>query len=270
MTILSFVWDANPEIFRIGSFAIRWYGLLFALGFYFSYLIVGQFFKYEKLDLRLVDSLTVYMVAGTVLGARLGHVFFYEPEVYLRDPIKILYVWEGGLASHGGAIGVLLAVYLFSRKHKLSYIWVLDRVVIVTAMTGMFIRTGNLMNSEIYGKPTQLPWAFEFIRVDNLPRHPTQIYEAIAYLLIFLLLLTYYLKAKGKPISGVLFSAFLILLFTVRFCIEFIKDTQVDFEKSMTLNMGQWLSLPFILTGMGLMYYYLLQYKKVALRTKRS
>ncbi|MEI8202057.1 MAG: prolipoprotein diacylglyceryl transferase [Bacteroidota bacterium] len=257
------VWNVNPEIFRWGSFAVRWYGVLFAMGFYVSFMIVSRFLKYEKMDVRLVDSLTVYMVVGTVVGARLGHVLFYEPQLYWHDPIKVFYIWEGGLASHGGALGVLLACYLFSRRFKIDYMWVLDRIVIVTALTGMFIRTGNLMNSEIFGKPTNLPWAFEFIRDNNIPRHPTQIYEALAYLLIFGLLLWYYLKAKGKPIRGILFSAFLILLFTVRFVVEFIKEPQTEFENAMTLNMGQWLSIPFILTGVGLMVYFFKKNKNV-------
>ena len=247
------VWDANPELIRFGSFAIRWYGVLFALGFYVSFIIVSRFLKYEKMDVRLVDNLTVYLVVGTVIGARLGHVLFYEPQLYWHEPIKILYIWQGGLASHGGALGILLACYLFSRRYKIDYFWVLDRIVIVTALTGMFIRIGNLINSEIYGKATDLPWAFQFIRDDNIPRHPTQIYEAIACLIIFVLLLWYYIKAKGKPIRGIIFSTFLILLFSFRFLIEFIKDTQENFEKDMMLDMGQWLSIPFILTGVGLM-----------------
>ncbi len=257
------VWDANPELIRFGSFAIRWYGVLFALGFYVSFIIVSRFLKYEKMDVRLVDNLTVYLVVGTVIGARLGHVLFYEPQLYWHEPIKILYIWQGGLASHGGALGILLACYLFSRRYKIDYFWVLDRIVIVTALTGMFIRIGNLINSEIYGKATDLPWAFQFIRDDNIPRHPTQIYEAIACLIIFVLLLWYYIKAKGKPIRGIIFSTFLILLFSFRFLIEFIKDTQENFEKDMMLDMGQWLSIPFILTGVGLMIYFIKQHKKV-------
>lgn len=255
--ILDFVrWNVNPELFHIGPIQVRWYGLLFAASFYFGYLLFTRFFKLENVKIEVLDRLTIYMAVGTVVGARLGHVFFYEPKEYLSNPIEIFKVWHGGLASHGAAIGIPLALYFFSRKEKRSFLWVIDRVVITVALSGFFIRTGNLMNSEIYGVQTSLPWGFIFERVgENLPKHPTQIYEALSYLLIFVLLYKLYYKAKGKPKEGLLLALFLILTFTMRFIIEFIKNPQVDFEKSMSLDMGQWLSIPLVLGGIALLLY---------------
>lgn len=268
--ILDFVhWNVNPEIFSIGPIHVRWYGLLFAASFYFGYLLFTRFFKLENINIEVLDRLTIYMAIGTVVGARLGHCFFYGPlfdvygpnnilieEGYLSHPINIIKVWQGGLASHGAAIGILIALYLFARKEKRSFFWTVDRVVITVALAGFFIRTGNLMNSEIYGVETSLPWGFIFLRVgETLPKHPTQIYEALSYLLIFFLLYSLYYKAKGKPREGLLFSLFLILTFTMRFIIEFIKNPQVDFEKNMALDMGQWLSIPLVLGGIALLIY---------------
>jgi prolipoprotein diacylglyceryl transferase len=196
------------------------------------------------------------MAIGTVVGARLGHCFFYEPQYYLENPLEIIKIWHGGLASHGAAIGILTALYLFARKEKRSYFWVLDRIVITVALSGLFIRLGNLMNSEIYGVQTSLPWGFIFVREgETVAKHPTQIYEALSYMLIFVLLLKLYYQYKGKPKEGLLFGLFLILTFTMRFLIEFVKNTQVEFEKSMFLNMGQLLSIPFVLAGIGILWY---------------
>jgi prolipoprotein diacylglyceryl transferase len=255
MLINAIVWDVNPEILSIGNFAIRWYGLLFASGFVFGYFIMGSIFKREKIPQKLLDTLTTYMVVGTVIGARLGHCLFYEPEYYLADPIKILKVWEGGLASHGAAIGILIALWLFARKAKRPYIWILDRIVIVVALAGFFIRMGNLMNSEIYGVETSLPWGFIFVRwQETMPKHPTQIYEGLSYLLIFGILYLIY-KKKGISVKpGLLFGLFLVVLFSMRFLIEFIKEPQVGFEETMALNMGQLLSIPFILAGLYFLF----------------
>lgn len=258
-------WDVNPEIFRIGNFAVRWYGLLFASGFFFGYLIFLRFFKKEGLSVEILDKLTIYMALGTVIGARLGHCLFYEPEYYLKHPIEILKIWKGGLASHGAAIGILLALWLFVRKYKFSFIWILDRIVVVVALGGAFIRLGNLMNSEIYGVQTSLPWGFVFIRnLEVVPKHPTQIYESLTYFLIFGLLLWLYYRYDGKPRPGLLFGLFLILVFGMRFLIEFIKEDQVAFEAGMKLNMGQWLSIPFFLLGVGMLIWSARRKKKAA------
>ncbi|MEI7500143.1 MAG: prolipoprotein diacylglyceryl transferase [Bacteroidota bacterium] len=259
MQILSIIWNPSPDIFHFGSFAVRWYGLFFALGFFFGYLIMQKFFNKEGVPIRLLDELTTYMIIGTIVGARLGHVFFYEPSWYLANPIKILEVWEGGLASHGAAIGIILSLLIFSYVRKKPFLWVMDRIVIVTALAGFLIRMGNLMNSEIYGLPTTLPWGFEFLRSSTpseglVPRHPTQIYEGLSYLATFFLLLWYYYRKDGKPAHGFLFGLFLILIFGMRFLIEFIKEPQVGFERGLTLNMGQMLSIPFVIGGIILIY----------------
>lgn len=255
--ILNYVtWNVNPEIFPLGPLSIRWYGLLFASAFFFGYLIMQKIFKKEGLTIELLDNLTVYMAIGTILGARLGHCLFYEPQYYLSNPIEIIKIWRGGLASHGAAVGILIAIYLFHRKNKKPFFWVMDRIGIVTALAGFFIRMGNLMNSEIYGGETSLPWGFIFVRNgETLPKHPTQIYEALSYLLIFVILIVLYNKYWQKFKNGTLFGIFLILLFTARFFIEYIKEVQVNFEKAMSLKMGQWLSLPFILFGIGIIVY---------------
>lgn len=254
--VLQFItWTAKPEIFTIGTFAVRWYGLLFAASFAVGYVIMLRIFKKENLPEALLDKLSVYMVIGTVVGARLGHTLFYEPQYYLNHPLEILKVWEGGLASHGAAIGILLALYLFARKTRQTFLWTIDRIVIVVALSGFFIRMGNLMNSEIYGKPTELAWGFIFVRAgETIPRHPTQIYEALSYLAIFIYLLWYYYKKNGRPADGFLFGMFMILVFGVRIILEFLKEPQVAFENNMVLNMGQLLSIPFVIAGIVLVW----------------
>jgi prolipoprotein diacylglyceryl transferase len=260
MAINYITWNVSPEIFSIGNWAIRWYGLLFASSFFFGYLILVKVFNKEKIAIKFLDELTTYMIIGTVVGARLGHCLFYEPSYYLQHPLKILMVWEGGLASHGAGIALPLTIILFSRVRKFPFLWVMDRVVIVVALSGFLIRTGNLMNSEIFGIPTTLPWGFYFLRASNPaealdPRHPTQLYEGFSYLLIFLFLWRYYYLKDGKPSPGFIFGMFLVLVFGVRFFIEFIKEPQVGFEQSMFLNMGQLLSIPFVIAGVLLILY---------------
>ncbi len=247
-------WNVDPEIFRIGNFAIRWYGLLFASGFVFGYLIMKKIFANEGFSDATLDRLTVYVAVGTIVGARLGHCFFYEPSYYLAHPVEILKVWHGGLASHGAAIGILIALWLFARKEKKPFIWAIDRVVIVVALAGALIRLGNLMNSEIYGVETTLPWGFVFLRNhETVPKHPTQIYEALAYLITFGVLMRVYWKNKGKQKAGLLFGLFLIMVFGFRFFVEYVKEDQVAFEAGMKLNMGQLLSIPFILGGIAIL-----------------
>jgi prolipoprotein diacylglyceryl transferase len=262
-------WNIDPEIFKIGPIAVRYYGLMWALAFYLGYVVFNKFIKREGLGEEFLDALTVYMVIGTVVGARLGHCLFYGPwwdvvsptgqvieKGYLSHPWTILYIWQGGLASHGAAIGILISLYLFARRQKVPMIYVVDRVVITVALGGAFIRIGNLMNSEIYGVQTTLPWGFIFERNNEMfPKHPTQLYEALSYFLIFFVLYFYYRKQEGKTKTGFIFGVFLILLFAARFIIEYVKEPQVDFEKTMALNMGQWLSVPFILAGIFFVVY---------------
>ena len=249
--ILQFIhWDVSPIIFSVGPLSVRWYGLLFAMSFVVGYFIMLRIFKKENLPESLLDKLSMYMLIATVVGARLGHVFFYEPANFLANQLDILKIWQGGLASHGAAIGILIGLYLFARHTRQPFLLVIDRIVIVVALSGLFIRTGNLFNSEIYGNVTNLPWGFIFVRDgETLPRHPTQIYEALSYLGIFIYLLWYYYKKDGKPRPGYLFGFFLVVLFSVRLMIEFLKEPQVAFENSMILNMGQILSIPFIIAG---------------------
>lgn len=261
--VLNYIhWDVNPEIFRIGGFAIRWYGLLFALAFYAGYVIFTRIFKKEGVSMEVLDKLTLYVFVGTVVGARLGHCLFYQPDYYLSRPIEILKIWEGGLASHGAAIGIVAALWLFSRKIKKPIYWILDRIVIVVALGGAFIRLGNMMNSEIIGKATDVPWAFVLHRIDEVPRHPAQLYEALSYIVIFVVLYYLFNKTNVKEKQGFLFNLFLIALFLVRFVIEYFKEVQVQFEESMFINMGQVLSIPFILIGIILMIFVFLRKKE--------
>lgn len=263
MILATIHWNVNPEIFRIGHFAIRYYGVLWALSFYLGYLIFNRFVKKEGLPEDFLDSLTVYTAIGTIVGARLGHCLFYQPADYLSHPIDILKIWQGGLASHGAAVGIITAIFLFSRKWKVSWTYVMDRLVVTVALAGFLIRIGNLMNSEIYGVETSLPWGFVFERKREIfPKHPTQLYEAFMYLIIFVILYLVYNKSNFKPKQGVLFGLFLIGVFFSRFVIEFIKEPQVEFEKSMSLNMGQWLSIPLVLAGIGFIAYAYYQKRK--------
>ena len=241
---------------------MAWYGLLWALVFVVGYYVMRKMYRKENLSDELLDKLTIYMLIFSVVGARLGHCLFYEPEYYLADPIKILYVWEGGLASHGGAIGILLGLLLYSRKTKIPYLHILDLIVVTVALGGAFIRLGNLMNSEIYGYETMLPWGFKFVRdwapgtpIDTIPAcHPTQIYEALVCVIVFVVLLYLFFKkdyAKTRP--GFMFGLFCTVVFGSRILIEFIKQRQVEFENSMVLDMGQWLSIPFVIIGIYFM-----------------
>lgn len=353
--ILDFIiWNANPDILHLGPLTIRWYGLLWALPFVIGYLLIGNIFKKNGFKPELVDSFTIYIAVGAIVGARLGHCFFYEPTYYLQNPWEILKVWHGGLASHGGGFGVLLTLYLFSRKYRKSYMWMGDKLVIMVALAAFTIRMGNLANSEIYGDPTgstkgfiyaryvggtikrtnivdgvkfhkvkdaglvdgkyvpvevdikfkkrnfdnvelesfveskvksiianngytkeinfyqniNEPIVYEIVKIDGvhhakiqtlgIPNHPTQLYEGFSYLFLFLILLL--LHFKGPKLPNGLLSGFLVTsLFTARLLIEFIKQPQVDFETTMTLNMGQWLSVPFILFGIGLIIYSLVK-----------
>jgi phosphatidylglycerol---prolipoprotein diacylglyceryl transferase len=271
MHLLIVPWDVSPEIFRIGNFAVRWYGLLFAMSFFLGYIIMNKIFKNENLGENVLDQLTIYMAIGTIVGARLGHCLFYEPGYYLSNPLEILKIWHGGLASHGAAIGILIAIWLFVKKQRKDYLWALDRIAIVVALAGFLIRMGNLMNSEIYGVETTMPWGFVFLRNgEDAPKHPTQIYEGLAYLAIFFLLYRIYWSKRGSHIQGSLISLILILVFTARFFIEFLKEDQVAFEAGMKLNMGQWLSIPFIALGIVGLIWSLRLRKRAVIDKKRK
>lgn len=261
--MLSYItWTLRPDIFFLGNWEVRWYGLFFAIAFYVGLLMMTRMFAREQVKPGWVDSLFVYIIVAVVVGARLGHVFFYAWDTYKLHPWDILKVWEGGLASHGGAIGILLAVALYSHivTHR-NMLWTLDRLVVPVAFAAILIRTGNLTNHEIYGLPTDLPWGFRFVEnipawqrgadpIFTEPSHPTQIYEALCYLATFLTVFFLYWKhATARYREGLLLGLFLIGTFVSRFLIEFIKEDQEAFEANMTLNMGQWLSIPFILAG---------------------
>lgn len=252
----SIVWNIDPVAFSLFGLEIRWYGVLFASSFIAGYLLLGKMLKKEGESPLLVETLLWYVALAVIIGARLGHCLFYEPSYYLAHPIEILYIRDGGLASHGAAIAILIALFLAARKFKKTYLYILDRVVVVIALSGLFIRLGNLMNSEIYGTLTNLPWGFIFVRDgQSLPKHPTQIYEALSYLVIFLGLIWYYVKKHGKPTEGKMSGWFLITLFGMRFLIECVKEPQEVWEANYILNMGQILSIPFVLVGIGLLVY---------------
>ncbi len=261
--MLQFItWDADPML--IDSFIqIRWYGLMFAIGFWLGYQIMYKIFRHEGAPERWLGILFLWVVAGTVIGARLGHVCFYEWEWYSAHPEKILAIWEGGLASHGGTIGIMIAIVFFSIfTTKRSPLWTCDRLAIPIALVAAMIRFGNLMNSEIYGHPTDMPWGFIFVRGHEFPMtpcHPTQIYEALCYLALFGLLMWMYWKKNAERRPGLLLGIFFVGIFASRFLIEFVKNNQVDFEQNMTLNMGQWLSVPFVILGAVLIIYAMLR-----------
>ena len=255
MDILAFIhWNVNPEIFSLGPVHVRWYGLLFAVGFLFGYNHGEKMFKHENIDLKWLESLFIYLIVATIIGARLGHVLFYGWGYYSQHPIEILYVWQGGLASHGGVLGIIIAMFIWSKYvSKRSILWVLDRVVVPSVFVAALIRLGNLMNSEIYGIPTTLPWGVIFERNhETVAKHPTQIYESLSYMITFGVMLYMYWKTKAKDYQGLLVGVFFVMVFSARFFIEFIKEEQEAFEKGMSLNMGQLLSIPFILGGIFL------------------
>ena len=249
-------WDVNPTMISIGSFEIRYYGLMWALALGISAYIFSRIIKREGYPDKLFDSIFWYGVLSTIIGARLGHCLFYDPGYYLTHPVEILYIHQGGLASHGAAVGLLVGLWLFSRKNKMPYIWSLDRIAIAVGIAGALVRIGNLMNSEIYGHATSLPWGFVFVRAgETQPMHPTQIYEALCYLATFgILCWLYYRRDIARRRPGILFGIGLIGTFLTRFFIEYIKTEQEPFEVGWALDMGQWLSIPFILLGIYMIW----------------
>ncbi|MEJ0057908.1 MAG: prolipoprotein diacylglyceryl transferase [Bacteroidota bacterium] len=252
INILTYItWSVDPDIFTIPfiDHPVRWYGVLFASAFIITQQVMYFVYKKEGRSRSEIDTLTVYMVVGTIIGARLGHVLFYAPSYYFQHPLKILAVWEGGLASHGAAISLPIALYLFARRTKVGYRWLLDRMVIVVSLAGCMIRLGNLMNSEMIGLPTDLPWGFIFTSVDNVPRHPAQLYEAIYCLILSFILFGIWYRYRSRIQDGSMFGWFLITIFGLRIVDEFFKVNQESFEDGMTLNMGQILSIPLVITG---------------------
>jgi phosphatidylglycerol:prolipoprotein diacylglycerol transferase len=293
------VWNPDPIIAQFGPFVLRWYGILFALGFVVSTPVFQHIFRREHVSPQWVDTLTIYLVVGTVVGARLGHIFFYEPDLLLNDPLEVLKIWHGGLASHGATLSIPLACWLFARKYQFDTLWVLDRMVIAVGIGGTCIRLGNFMNSEIGGYPTTVPWAVVFPRdtahllpatsplptgavlvarpmrrppgevsyqllpantpigPDSrmaMPRHPTQLYEALYCVLLVALIYYLWNRTKARTPRGLLLGLFMVLLFTQRFLSEFLKEAQVDFEKDNLLNQGQLLSLPAIMVGLWVLW----------------
>lgn len=253
-------WNVDPVIFNIGSFGLRWYSMGFLVAFLLGYYIIERMFKREGVKEDYLGSLFLYIFLAILIGARLGHCLFYEPDYFLSSEHWVEIVWPfqnghftgfQGLASHGAAIGILVALWLYWRKYGLNAWWFLDRLVVVVALGGAFVRLGNLFNSEIYGVETPLPWGFVFERNgETVPKHPTQLYESLSYFLIFGVSLWYYIRKKGQFKTGTIFGWWLVALFGMRLLIEFVKNDQVDFEAGMMLNMGQLLSLPFIIGGL--------------------
>ncbi len=251
-------WDVDPVIFNLGPLPLRWYSLGWLLAFGVGFYIVRWMFLKEGKPVEGLEPILFYMLLGAMIGARLGHCLFYRPGYYLSNPIEIIAFWKGvqGLASHGGTLGILVSLFIFSKRHPgHPYLWLLDRVAVPTALGAMFIRLGNLMNSEILGLPSDGPWAMAFLRVDGVPRHPAQLYEALTYGLIFILLFSFYKKRGALIPHGRLVGTFLILVFSARFLIEFVKERHVPFEMGLPLSMGQILSIPMVALGLGLVWW---------------
>ena len=274
--LLNFIhWNPDPEIINILGISIRYYGLLFVTGLILCVYILRWIFKRENIPAENLETLSIYGMIGILAGARLGHCLFYEPAYYLAHPLEMIlpitflpdggikFIGYQGLASHGGALGLILALIFYSRKTKHAIMDAIDLIAVVAALGGGFIRLANLMNSEIIGMPTNLPWGFIFERVDHVPRHPAQLYEAMAYFLIFGLMMLLYKRKRKYLRNGFFFGLALVLIFTARFFIEFLKERQVAFEEDLSLDMGQILSIPYIITGIGFIIYGIYRTNKV-------
>lgn len=269
LELLSINWQVDPVLLHLGRFSLRWYSLLFVSGFILGWFIFKWFFKRENISEKLLDPLLYTLLIGTIVGARLGHCLFYQPDYYLgslKGFFEIFMPWKGGLASHGGTIALILAMIWYARhygkKYNFDFVWIVDHLAIAVSFAAALIRLGNLFNSEIYGNPTSLPWGMVFSLVgETEPKHPTQLYEALTYLLLGIFLLLLYRFKLEKTYRGTYIGLFFIICFGMRFLIEFIKEPQVDFEASMTLNMGQLLSIPFILLGVAFLIF--AYYKKI-------
>lgn len=276
-------WNVDPTFFKVGSLSIMYYSLFFALAFVFGYKVEERMFKSEKINIEWLDKLWIYVAVATVIGARLGHCIFYDWAYFSQHPLEIFlpvkfepefrFTGFRGLASHGAAIGIIIGLWYYSKKiSKKPILWILDRAIVPIALAGFFIRMGNLMNSEIIGSVTDMPWGFRFLRSgieDPLsPRHPAQLYEAICYLISFAILMHLYWRTNAKEKMGYLFGMFLILIFASRFVIEFVKENQEAFEESMILNMGQILSIPFVIAGFYFIFQANKKYRDHLIKTK--
>lgn len=268
--ILDYIhWNPSPEIFTIPGidWPVRWYGLLWATALLASHFFMNRIFNAENRTSKQLDTLTLYIILGTIIGARLGHCLFYGPlfdvvdsqgvlieEGYLSHPLNMLKIYEGGLASHGGALGIIIGALLYCRKEKENLLWLFDRLVVVVPLAAALIRIGNLMNSEIIGKETTLPFAFIFTQIDNIPRHPAQLYEAVFCLILFFVMYNLWKNKRSVFGQGFMLGLLCVALFTERFLDEFLKENQAAFENGLTLNMGQILSIPFVLFGIYMMW----------------
>ena len=278
MELLAVVWDFDPTLINIFGFEIRWYSLTWVAALLCGGWLFSYFCKREGKPESVSDTAFMYIALGTIIGARLGHGLFYEPELYLRAPWKIITgIRDGGLASHGATIGILLGIWLSSRKNRVSVWWTADRLGIIAPMSGTMIRLGNLFNSEIIGNETTVAWGFKFMRLyPNWPeamvplRHPTQLYEALCYTACFIILFVLYRYTNVAKREGFIFGGALVGIFLPRFFIEFVKIDQVAFEQGMTLNMGQWLSVPFVLIGATAMIWAWFRYKGDATNTVKA
>ena len=274
--ILNYInWNVDPEIINVFGISIRYYGLLFVSGLILCIYILRWIFRLENIPQEFLEKLSIYGIVGIFVGARLGHCLFYEPSYYFAHPLEMIlpiqplpdggYKFSGyqGLASHGGALGLIIALTIYSRKTKQPLIKTIDLISIVGPLEGCFIRLGNLMNSEIIGMPTTKPWAFVFAQIDNIPRHPAQLYEAFCYLLIFVIMILLYKYLRIRPQNGFFFGLTLTMIFVARFLIEFLKEKQVAFEENLAIDMGQILSIPYIIIGVGFIIYGLMKTRKL-------
>ena len=275
--LLYVTWDVDPILIHFGNGGIRWYGLLWAIGIYLCYLVQVWLYRHEKCPEDWADKIFIWMTLGVIIGARVGHCWFYEWHLnpdpiqiftwtinyrnpYIENPFLLLKIWEGGLSSHGGGIGLILSALMLNKKHfskrpeyHTSMLWILDRLCIGVCITATLIRFGNLMNSEIYGGPTDLPWGFIFVRDgQTVPCHPTQIYEMLYCLVAMAITWSMYWFTNARRREGLLIGTFFLVVFVTRFCLEFIKNDQEAFEANYFLNMGQVLSIPFIIAGLWL------------------
>jgi prolipoprotein diacylglyceryl transferase len=276
-TVLNFItWSVSPEMITLGSFSIRWYGVLLATGFFFAYLTLSKIFKKENLSQQLLDKLTIWCIVWTIVGLRLAHFVFYEPQYLIKYPLQVLlpfdenwnFIGYQGLASHGAVIALITFLSWFAWKHKMNVLWLLDRLCIVIPIAAAMVRLGNLMNHEIVGSITNVSWAFDFTHggygVAGTLRHPAQLYESLVYFSLYGFMLLYYFRmTKGNIPAGRAVGTLLTVIFTARFLIEFVKEVQVNREIGMTLNIGQWLSIPFIIIGLGLLIYSFINKDKI-------